>query len=1049
MPRYLTWSLLLVCSSLFLAESSVFAADQPTLIFAQLADGAGYVSEIILTNPGSKVDTGRIFFKDRSGLEMFLSIGGVVRSSLNYSVAAGGVFRVKTDGVGTLIRSGYVTVVSDDFASLITGSLVYSSSGVETSVPNSKLTSAYHSFVEQDGQTWSGLVFVNLRDDEAISIALKLVDESGRERNRNVISLAPRQHYSRLLNEVFPGLTSSFVGSVQATSVNEFAAVALRGRSSGSLAAVGGSATAFPSVGLAASFTDDGNFGAMAVHENGEKLVAMTQTNSSGVITGVTGAVWVTPTGAGFTVYLGTDGLPQRAVGEDFVFLFSNYTSTTVDIAAIHPNGQVQIARAVPIDATKIEELRTFRTSQFPLSDAGLALTGSDLAKILKITSFVASSVLCAVSASGVVASGGALLPVALHVAWACKSLILKIAGELLPQDNAALEVSKGAFGVGSCVIRAGTSFTNVDRARATTACIGAIAGLGSQWLRGSNAQISQRERDGSLGSAQNQLSQGQCAFTVSPMTQSFSATGGTGTVSVSAASGCNWTAISNASWITVTSGNSGSGNGSVTYSVSANSSTNSRSGTLTVAGQTVTITQAGISCSYTVSPASQSFGAAGGSGTVSVSTSSGCTWTASTNVSWITITSGSNGNGSGTVIYSVGTNTGSSSRTGTLTVAGQTITITQSGAATCSYTVTVVTTPSFGASGDTGDIIVDTADTCPWTVSSNVSWISIIIGSSSRVGAGLVRYSVSANAGSARVGTLTVAGQTVTISQAGVVACSYTVSPTSQSFSATGGTGTVNVTASTGCSWTAASNSSWITIVSGSGSGSGTVSYSVAANSETSSRSGTLVVAGQTVTISQSGLVAQTTCLSVNGEGLSNGTPIPGWNVPIDPNAAGRTTVTAVTAAANPSAVHSGSGAIRVNGDFYLGKELDTVCRGTVTVDYWHFPSSAFINSAVALFGTAGASQQFVQVVKNSEGRWSSGTTIGNYAGRYTHIAITVNTNTGRYDVSIDGQQVVSQAPVETPAAIANGIRYITLHSGSSGGGEDSYLDDIVITSR
>jgi hypothetical protein len=81
----------------------------------------------------------------------------------------------------------------------------------------------------------------------------------------------------------------------------------------------------------------------------------------------------------------------------------------------------------------------------------------------------------------------------------------------------------------------------------------------------------------------------------------------------------------------------------------------------------------------------------------------------------------------------------------------------------------------------------------------------------------------------------------------------SYSISPTNNSFTASGGTGSVSVTGGT-CSWTASNNASWITITSGSsGSGNGTVSYSVSSNCS-SSRSGTITIAGQTFTISQSG---------------------------------------------------------------------------------------------------------------------------------------------------------------------------------------------------
>jgi Zn-dependent metalloprotease len=86
----------------------------------------------------------------------------------------------------------------------------------------------------------------------------------------------------------------------------------------------------------------------------------------------------------------------------------------------------------------------------------------------------------------------------------------------------------------------------------------------------------------------------GTCTFSISPTSASVAAAGGTGTVSVTATAGCSWSAISNATFITITGGASGTGNGTVAYSVAANTATTSRTGTLTIAGQTFTVTQAG-----------------------------------------------------------------------------------------------------------------------------------------------------------------------------------------------------------------------------------------------------------------------------------------------------------------------------------------------------------------------------------------------------------------------------------------------------------------------
>lgn len=174
------------------------------------------------------------------------------------------------------------------------------------------------------------------------------------------------------------------------------------------------------------------------------------------------------------------------------------------------------------------------------------------------------------------------------------------------------------------------------------------------------------------------------CSYSIAPTSQSVDYPGGSGTVAVTTGSSCTWTAASNASWITITSGASGTGNGSVAFTVASNSG-GARSGTLTIAGQTFTVNQAAAPppppCSYSISPTSQAVVVGGASGTVAVTTGSSCTWTAtSNNADWITITSGASGTGNGSVGYSVAPNGTGQPRSGTATIAGQTFTVNQSG---------------------------------------------------------------------------------------------------------------------------------------------------------------------------------------------------------------------------------------------------------------------------------------------------------------------------------------------------------------------------------
>lgn len=84
---------------------------------------------------------------------------------------------------------------------------------------------------------------------------------------------------------------------------------------------------------------------------------------------------------------------------------------------------------------------------------------------------------------------------------------------------------------------------------------------------------------------------------------------------------------------------------------------------------------------------------------------------------------------------------------------------------------------------------------------------------------------------------------------------CSYSLSVASQSFDAGGGSGSFSVGTSGGCSWAAAADAGWIAITSGaSGSNNGTVSYSVAINANSGSRTGTITVQGRTFTVFQDG---------------------------------------------------------------------------------------------------------------------------------------------------------------------------------------------------
>ena len=358
------------------------------------------------------------------------------------------------------------------------------------------------------------------------------------------------------------------------------------------------------------------------------------------------------------------------------------------------------------------------------------------------------------------------------------------------------------------------------------------------------------------------------CGFDVSPLSQTVEANGGTRTVNVSTAAGCAWTAASNAPWITVTGGASGTGAGTVTFAVAGTTGA-TRSGTITVGGQTVTVVQ-GQGCTFSISPETLSLPAGGGDGSTSVTAGAGCPWTATSNASWITIASGASGSGNGTVSFKAAATSGPS-RSGTLTIAGRTFTVTQGQG--CTYAI-APDTRSLPAAGGDGTIAVTAGSGCAWTAASNASWITISSGSSGS-GNGSVGYKVAATTGAARSGSLTIAGRTFTVNQG--ADCSMSLSSSSATQPAGGGTGNFEVRTGGGCAWAAASNASWLSITAGAnGEGNGTVRYTAAANTGPQ-RTGTLTAGGQTFTVTQGqgcsyGLTSATQNVGGGGGNVSTG---------------------------------------------------------------------------------------------------------------------------------------------------------------------------------
>ena len=259
---------------------------------------------------------------------------------------------------------------------------------------------------------------------------------------------------------------------------------------------------------------------------------------------------------------------------------------------------------------------------------------------------------------------------------------------------------------------------------------------------------------------------QSPCSYTINPSSATATAAGGNLSAVVTAPNGCSWTVSSTVSWISVLSGASGSGNGAFLYSVAPNTSAASRSGSLTIANQSLSVTEAAAAPSGApLTPSSAAFSSAGGHGSVTVTLPSPTAyWSATSNSSWITIVSGAtSANGNTTVTYSVAANTGVT-RTGNITIAGLAFPVTQAGNS-CSYGISLgQMTATTGGLNDT--VSISTQPACPWSGSSNVSWITVT-SASSGAGPGALGFFIANNTNSAtRTGVLSVAGYSIQVTE-------------------------------------------------------------------------------------------------------------------------------------------------------------------------------------------------------------------------------------------------------------------------------------------
>lgn len=207
-----------------------------SLVFSQIADGAGMKTEILLMNPsGTLPSSGVVTFYDADGAPLALDFGSFTgpQNALNFTLAPNGVVKFVSQGTGAA-RVGHA-VVTTSYGPLPIGSAVFlfwqNSQLVSLAgIPSSPQTTSARMFVEVASSPLTrdtGVAIVN-PSTTAVNVSLKLTGFDGSSRTSS-LTLGPYAQVTKFVTELFPDLgRADFSGLLDVSGDTDVAVTTLR-----------------------------------------------------------------------------------------------------------------------------------------------------------------------------------------------------------------------------------------------------------------------------------------------------------------------------------------------------------------------------------------------------------------------------------------------------------------------------------------------------------------------------------------------------------------------------------------------------------------------------------------------------------------------------------------------------------------------------------------------------------------------------------------------------------------------------------------------------
>lgn len=203
----------------------------PTIVFPQFANGLSgdtrNRTRIILRNGGTTTTSGTARFRAGNGAPSPVTIGGMSKSEVPYSIPAGGTFQLVTDGTGTL-SSGPLELRSDLIGdSQVSGTEIFELLGRSASVQEAPLSKTHSAFVSRSTSENTGVAMYNPSLSIGSLVEARLYDRNGALVAGPVtVVLAARQQTAifvdnaSLFQSYFAGISSAFEGTLKLSVTN-------------------------------------------------------------------------------------------------------------------------------------------------------------------------------------------------------------------------------------------------------------------------------------------------------------------------------------------------------------------------------------------------------------------------------------------------------------------------------------------------------------------------------------------------------------------------------------------------------------------------------------------------------------------------------------------------------------------------------------------------------------------------------------------------------------------------------------------------------------